>query len=184
MSRPEKKHRRRWQLLNLDDRELLDLLEDLRARALLEEMADAESIESAIAELEVEASCRGLNLPATCHEPTPQPLALRILWTALERGDQESAARAMTHLDAGALWFAYRRTREHGAQKTRLFFLVHVLFCLDALVFSEQRALERGAWLSSSDLSVEDRVAYLEQCINALFGGLLAYGPPEPPSVE
>lgn len=167
---------RRAHLLNLDDEKLIELLADLRARAAPGHVADAETIESAIAELETEASCRGLALPVECHEPTPHSLALNLVWKGFLRGDLPTVMRNMLQLRVDALWLVYRRLPNFVGESGRVTVLQHLLFCVDRAVLGEERALQRRASLDGGGLSADDRVAYMIQCLNALFGGVLAWG--------
>lgn len=151
----------------LDDRQVLDLLDDLRERAATTSRDD-EAFIPAIVELELEAARRNLAVQGP-HERIPARVALERFRTACERRDFEAAGKAIFYMDAAGLWYAYRRAKEQGHIAVRLHLLDRVQFCIESGVLGEERARERRARLSrATHLSDEDYEAYLVQCIDAL----------------
>jgi hypothetical protein len=152
----------------LDDRQIEELLEDLRSRAA-DNTTDPRAIESAIAELESEAARRGLDLPFVA-EVIPPALAFSRLEAALASGDVPAAAEALSSCNASGLWRAYRRVRGHDEPRVRILLLHRIAACVEWGLFGEERARQRWARLASAThFSLEEYEAYLVQCIDALF---------------
>jgi hypothetical protein len=165
------------ELHSLDDDALAGLLEVTRTSAASARHEDAPAYEACIAELECEALRRGIAADVGPHEPTPAALALHLFLPALGRGDHAAACRVLGSMDLFGLWRAQRLIRECTARHQRLDILQRVLFRLDELLVGGDRALERVQWLVASGLADEEKAAYVEQCLDTIFGSLVAWGP-------
>jgi hypothetical protein len=151
-----------------DDRQLTDTLEELRTAVAELDAPAAASYCEAIVELECEALRRGLVLPGP-REVMPPVLALRLFHAALARCDIEAAMNPMWHLDGAGLWMAFRLARELRHGGARMVLLGEMVICVGWHLNGETRGRERVFALMNSPLSEEDRAAYLEQWITALF---------------
>jgi hypothetical protein len=162
---------------NLTDEQLLELLEDLRARAASAPADDTPALESAIAGLECEAAVRMIELETTVQEPTPPSLAWHLLMRALDTGDRALAHRALRSIGACNVFVAYQRIREHTDRDFRIFCLIRVLFRLDLGLLGFRHAVARQEKLECSELEPEDFEAYVQQCIAGMFG--IAFSAPQ-----
>jgi hypothetical protein len=151
----------------LEDQQVVDLLEGLRARAA-EQHGEPGDIAAGIAELEAEAARRNLSLPSV-REPVPAAVALQRFRDAMHRGDIEAAGAAILHMDAAGLWYASFRVRGLADVQVRIYLLGRVIFCIEWGVLGEARARSRRARLTApSHLSDAEFAAYLVQCLDAL----------------
>jgi hypothetical protein len=151
----------------LADQQILDLLEELGSRPATTH-EDDEALISAIADLELEAAKRAIEVPGP-HERIPPAVALDRFKVACTQGDFEAAGKAVYYLDPQGLWYAYRRAREQGHIAVQLHLLVRVRICVELGVLGMESTRARGTRLDQADLSDEDSVAYMVQCIDALF---------------
>lgn len=155
-------------LSKLDDRHILELLEDLRARAKSEN-SDLSEIGAGIAELEAEAARRRLELPAVV-ELMPEPLALHRFEHAVAEGDLEAAGRAVFQLRWTGLWCASRRARDMRDAGARIYVLERILFCVECNVLGEIAAEGRRQRIGKLRVLGPRRYEeYLLQCLDALF---------------
>ena len=162
--------------LDLRPDQFRDLLSELRTRAGRASHGELPALESAIARLECDAAARAIPIHACVEEPTPVPLAHRLLIEALVRNDAVQLERALRWLDVGHLWLANRRVREVASRPARITFSLLVRQRLDALLTNVIAAHLRQEELRQASLSEADLDAYLTQTIDALFAAAFAAG--------
>ena len=148
---------------------LLKLLESTRARAGHTAPANRPAFETALANLECEAASRGLELKSDVQEQTPPSLAFRLFLQSLAEADRDLAHRALRGIDGGAVFVAWRRSREHSDRSFRIFCLARVLFKLDLALLGFEDAVARQDKLEQCGLDEPDLEAYVEQCIASMF---------------
>lgn len=152
------------------------LLSELRMRATLVSHGELPALERAIAHLECDAAARAIPIHYWVEEPTPPPLAHRMVLESLVRNDAAQLERALRWLDIGHLWVATRRVREVASRPARITFSRLVLQRLDALLTDPAAAQLRQDELRNAKLSEDDQDAYLTQTIDALFAAAFAAG--------
>jgi hypothetical protein len=169
--------------LSITSEQLVGLIEDVRGTLNRGATAPA-TLETALAQLEVEALRRNIALPAVpeprmVKAPDPQvpPDFVRtVLLRSAQSQELQDFADALHHAELGELWFAFQQTREFKDQ-ARLLALQQVAHYLtrwfsfepDEVVEFEVRRTERLA-------EVQNPVAWLEHELLRLFHHTLRFG--------
>jgi hypothetical protein len=127
----------------------------------------------AVAVFELSVACRGFELTGGPYEPTPLPLAMRLLDTAIVARDGGRAAKMLSELSPAGLWQAHRRIRQIEHQGARIWMLATLLWNNDVVAYGLDLANERAHRLKRSGMDDDALESYLELCINSGLGQLL-----------
>lgn len=171
-------------LAQLSTEQLVDLIDQVRTTLNLGVHAPS-AMESALAQLEAEASRRNIDLPAVTEprlvpppdEQDDQELVREVLSASAQRQELKDFADAVRHADLTSLWFAFQQSRSFENQDERMLALNHIAYGITKWLVPDPDQVSSIESSRTESLSeAKYPLAWLEQELLRLFHHTLRFG--------